>query len=62
MKSTVFWFVVPCSLVEVYRRFRGICYFHHHGDSSLKRRRTSTKLHSATTQNTDSFILSALNI
>jgi hypothetical protein len=22
-KMTVFWVVVPCSLVEVYRRFRG---------------------------------------
>jgi hypothetical protein len=23
MKMTVFWDVVPCSLVEIYRRFRG---------------------------------------
>jgi hypothetical protein len=26
---TVFWDVAPCSLVEVYRRFRGACYLHH---------------------------------
>jgi hypothetical protein len=24
MKMTVFWDVAPCSLVEVYRRFRGV--------------------------------------
>jgi hypothetical protein len=30
-KKTVFWLVAPCSLVEVYRRFRGACYVHHHG-------------------------------
>jgi hypothetical protein len=28
----VFGDVAPCSLVEVYRRFRGACYLHHHGD------------------------------
>jgi hypothetical protein len=27
----VFW-VAPCSLVEVYRRFRGTCSLHHQGD------------------------------
>jgi hypothetical protein len=26
------WDVAPCSLVEVYRRFRGACCFHHQGD------------------------------
>jgi hypothetical protein len=26
----VFWVVAPCSLVEVYRRFRGACCLHHH--------------------------------
>jgi hypothetical protein len=25
MKMTVFWVVAPCSLVEVYRRFKGAC-------------------------------------
>jgi hypothetical protein len=28
-KMTVFWDAAPCSLVEVYRRFRGACCFHH---------------------------------
>jgi hypothetical protein len=28
----VFWVVAPCSLVEVYRRFRCACCLHHHGD------------------------------
>jgi hypothetical protein len=32
MKSAVFWVVAPCSLVEVYRRFRGACCLHHQGD------------------------------
>jgi hypothetical protein len=29
----VFWVVAPCSLVEVYQRFRGPCCLHHQGDS-----------------------------
>jgi hypothetical protein len=39
MKMAVFWVVVPCSLVEVYRRFRGPCCFHNQGDEQgpLKR-------------------------
>jgi hypothetical protein len=28
----VFWVVSPCSLVEVYQRFRGPCCLHHQGD------------------------------
>jgi hypothetical protein len=32
MKMAVFWVVVPRSLVEVYRRFRGACCLHHQGD------------------------------
>jgi hypothetical protein len=31
-KMAVFWFVAPCSLVEVYQRFRGPCCLHHKGD------------------------------
>jgi hypothetical protein len=31
MKMTVFWVVAPCSLLEVYRRFRGTCCLHHQG-------------------------------
>jgi hypothetical protein len=32
MKIAVFWVVAPCSLVEVYQRFRGPCCLHHQGD------------------------------
>jgi hypothetical protein len=31
MKIAVFWVVAPCSLVEVYQRFRSPCYLHHPG-------------------------------
>jgi hypothetical protein len=34
-KMTVFWVVAPCSLVEVYRRFRGSCFVHHQGDDLM---------------------------
>jgi hypothetical protein len=30
MKMAVLWVVAPCSLVEVYQRFRGPCCLHHH--------------------------------
>jgi hypothetical protein len=30
-KMAVFWVVAPCSLVEVYLRFRGPCCLHHYG-------------------------------
>jgi hypothetical protein len=33
MKMAVFWVVTPCSLVEVYQRFRGPCCFHHQANS-----------------------------
>jgi hypothetical protein len=35
MKMAVFWDIAPCSLVEVYRRFRGAFCLHHQGDESL---------------------------
>jgi hypothetical protein len=34
MQMTVFWDVEPCSLVQVYRRFRGACCLHHQGDEA----------------------------
>jgi hypothetical protein len=34
--TVVFWVVAPCSLVEVYRRFRGAYRLHHHPENSLK--------------------------
>jgi hypothetical protein len=48
----VFWVVAPCSLVELYQRFRGPCCLHHQGDES--------SLHGATTQKTIIFILTAV--
>jgi hypothetical protein len=38
-KMAVFWVVSPCSLVEIYQRFRGPCCLHHQGDEQgpLKR-------------------------
>jgi hypothetical protein len=31
-KIAVFWVVALCSLVEVYQRFKGPCWLHHHGN------------------------------
>jgi hypothetical protein len=33
----VFWVVEPCSLVQVYQRFRGPCCLHHQGDEGAYR-------------------------
>jgi hypothetical protein len=35
MKMAVYWVVAPCSLVEVYQRFRGLYCLHHQGDHYL---------------------------
>jgi hypothetical protein len=35
MKLTVFWDVVPYSLVEAYRRFRGACCLHHQDSEGI---------------------------
>jgi hypothetical protein len=50
LKMAVFWVVAPCSLVEVYQRFRGPCCLHHQGDASR----------GATTQKTAIFVLIAV--
>jgi hypothetical protein len=44
MKMTVFWNVALCSLVEVYRCFRGACCLHHQAYCP------STRLHGTTSQ------------
>jgi hypothetical protein len=31
----VFWVAASCSLLEVYRRSRGACCFHHQGDKNI---------------------------
>jgi hypothetical protein len=36
-KMAVVWVVAPCSLVEVYQRFRGPCCLHHQGDEKATR-------------------------
>jgi hypothetical protein len=33
MKMTAFWYIAPCSLVEVNRRFRSAYCLHHQGDN-----------------------------
>jgi hypothetical protein len=38
----VFWVVAPCSFVELYRRFRDVCCFHHQGDEVLMMEGAST--------------------
>jgi hypothetical protein len=35
VKMAVFWAVAPCSLVEVYQRFRGACCLQHQSDHRL---------------------------
>jgi hypothetical protein len=40
-KMAVFWVVVPCSLVEVYRRFRGACCLHRQGDEGSTSQKTA---------------------
>jgi hypothetical protein len=48
MKMAVSWVVTPCSLVEVYQRFRGPCCLYHRGDDddggSMEAARTSETL------------------
>jgi hypothetical protein len=36
LKMAVFWVVAPCSLVEVYQRFRGPCSLHHHPEEDRR--------------------------
>jgi hypothetical protein len=41
MKMAVIWVVVSCSLVKVYRRFRGVYCLHHYGEDKRSRHLTS---------------------
>jgi hypothetical protein len=50
MKIAVFWVVAPCSLVEVYQRFRGPCCLHHQGDET-------THLHTHRRENLKSYLI-----
>jgi hypothetical protein len=42
MKMAVCWVVVPCSLVDVYRCFRGTCCLHHHHHTLMIEAASST--------------------
>jgi hypothetical protein len=62
-KVTVFWDAASCSLVEVYRRFRGVYSLHHQGpDGDSKHLWNVGKLpdHGAASQKTVIFILAAV--
>jgi hypothetical protein len=39
----VLWVVMPCSVVEVYGRFRGVCCLHHLGDQEFIALKMETK-------------------
>jgi hypothetical protein len=43
-KMAVIWVVAPCSLVEVYQRFRGPCCLHHQGALMMQAAKTSETL------------------
>jgi hypothetical protein len=62
MKMTVFWVVAPCSLVEVYQRFRGISCFHHQGWNAETSVNSSTRLQGATSQKTAIFTLNLYSV
>jgi hypothetical protein len=51
----VFWVVAPCSLVEVYQRFRGPCCLHHQGD-----RPEDSHLRTHSCENLKSYIADAI--
>jgi hypothetical protein len=54
VKMAVFWVVAPCSLVEVYRRFRGACCLHHQAALMMKTAitsETSVNFHPTTRRN-----------
>jgi hypothetical protein len=46
----VFWVVRPCSLVEIYQRFRGPCCLHHHPEDSHLQSMSGLLLHTLSTQ------------
>jgi hypothetical protein len=52
-KMAVFWYVTPCSLVEVYRRFRGACCLHI--KAVMEDKKHLTKLHGADIKKTEIF-------
>jgi hypothetical protein len=57
LKIIIFWDVVPYSVAEIDRRFRGVYCLNHDDKHLLKRRCISTRLHVETSHNTAIFIL-----
>jgi hypothetical protein len=55
LKMADFWFVAPCSLLEVYQNFRGVCCLHHQGDlqvmEAARTSETSVYFHQTTRRN-----------
>jgi hypothetical protein len=51
MKMTVFWDVAPCSLVEVYRRFRCAHCLHHQGDETTRTSKMSVNFYQTARHN-----------
>jgi hypothetical protein len=61
LKTTAFWDVAPCTLMEVDRRFRGASCLHHQATNRpLKRRSTSTRQHGAASQKAVIFVLAGV--
>jgi hypothetical protein len=61
MNDTVFWYVMPCNLVERYQRFRGFCSLHLQGRKRLLPNfEKSIKLHGTTAQETLIFVVPAV--
>jgi hypothetical protein len=56
MKIAVFWVVAPCSLVEVYQRFRGPCCLHHQGDSQPE----DSNFHTHRRENLKSYMITSI--
>jgi hypothetical protein len=52
IKMAVSWVVVPCSLVEVYQRFRGASCLHHQGNQASTSKTTGKLLPDYMTQET----------
>jgi hypothetical protein len=50
-KMTVFWIVEPCSLVQVYRRFRGAYCLYHQDDQEVNTSEMSVNFYQTTRRN-----------
>jgi hypothetical protein len=60
LEIRAFWDTAPCSLGKIVRRLRRESWLLHKGDSPMKRRSTSRKLHGSISQRAATFILAAV--